>query len=437
MAVFHIPYARHSLELEIPDSRIAGVLESRIDACPVPERPEAVIEDTLDHPIGPRLEQWARGKKNIVILSSDHTRPVPSRITMPALLARIRRSAPDAQVTILVATGFHRASTKEELRDRYGDGIIHSERIEVHDSRDAESLVDLGPLPSGSSLWLNRIAAEADLLCAEGFIEPHFFAGFSGGRKSVLPGIAGYRTVLENHCAPFIENPRARAGILKGNPLHRDMAAAARRAKLAFILNVVQNGRHEIIRVFAGHPDKAHRKGCRFLSSLCRVPRIEADIVITSNGGYPLDQNIYQAVKGMTAAEACCKKNGVIIMASACNDGHGGSSFYENMAGAASPAEVLERVRAVPMHETVPDQWEFQILARILSRHSVILVTGECDPGMIRSMHMDHAFTLQEALEKAFKKCGDEARIAVIPNGVSVIVHERAGQAASFRRISI
>jgi len=371
-----------------------------------------------------RLEELSRGKKSAVVISSDHTRPVPSRVIMPEILERLRRGSPDIDITILIATGFHRATTREELLGKFGEDIVNNEKIVIHDSNDKSSLVPLDKLPSGGDLIINRLAVETDLLVAEGFIEPHFFAGFSGGRKSVLPGIASAETVLANHCSEFIQSPFARTGNLEKNPIHNDMLFAAERAELAFIVNVVLDHNKRVVRAFAGDSVEAHLAGCEFLKSHCRAAVPESDIVITSNGGYPLDQNIYQAVKGMTAGETACRENGVIIMVSACSDGHGGESFYENMADSRCPREVLKRAAAVPRDKTAPDQWEFQILARILSRNKVILVSSDCDPAMIKSMHMEHAFTLDEAITRAFSYMGADAKISVIPDGVSVIVEK-------------
>jgi lactate racemase len=423
MPSFKIPFANAYLTAEIPEKNLAGVMESRVNTFSSTLSQAESVRLALDHPIGsPKLEELVRGKKSAVIVTSDHTRPVPSRITMPVLLERMRASNPSIELSILIATGFHRAMTERELLERFGPKIVEKEKILIHDSRDESGLVRLGALPSGGELWLNRAAAETDLLIAEGFIEPHFFAGFSGGRKAVLPGIAGYRTVLASHCAGFIASPFARTGVLEKNPIHADMLAAAERANLAFILNVVINAEKKIIRAFAGHRVKAHEAGCGFLRGLAQVKRVEADIVVTSNGGHPLDQNLYQSVKGMTAAEATCREGGVIIMVSACGDGHGGQSFFDHLAGASGPREILDRVASVPMGDTVPDQWEFQILSRILDRFRVIVVTDRCDPAMIRAMHLEHAPTLRDALDRAFLLKGRNARVTVIPDGVSVIV---------------
>ena len=384
---------------------------------------DELVRQALENPIGSsRLAELAGDKKNMLIITSDHTRPVPSKTIMPLILEEARRGNPDIDISIIVATGFHRATTRDELVAKLGEKIVAEEKIIIHDSQDASSLVRLADLPSGGELWLNRLAVETELLVAEGFIEPHFFAGFSGGRKSVLPGVAGAQTVLANHCAEFINSEYARTGVLENNPIHRDMLFAAGQAKLAFIVNVVIDENKDIVRTFAGHYEKAHLAGCAFLEKLVRIEVPPADIIITSNGGYPLDQNIYQAVKGMTAADAAIRDGGVIIMVAACNDGHGGQSFFDNLAQAESPAALLEKIAKVPRNETIPDQWEFQILARILKRCTVIMVTDKCDPEMIEAMHMRHASTIEEALATAFKLKGAAAKVAVIPDGVSVIV---------------
>lgn len=423
MANIMIPYAKGSIDLVVPDMNLNGVLESKAHHFIPKDNQEMIVKKALENPIdSPRLRDLAKGKNKIVLITSDHTRPVPSKITLPILLAEIRSGNPDADITILIATGFHRLTTKDEMLDKFGEAVVNNEKIINHDSRDDSSLVNLGILPSGGVLWLNRLAVEADLLVSEGFIEPHFFAGFSGGRKSVLPGIAGATTVLANHCAKFIIHDRSRTGLLEGNPLHRDMLFAAETAKLSFILNVIIDSEKRIIHAVAGNRVKAHESGCDFVTDLASVEAICSDIVITSNGGYPLDQNIYQAVKGMTAAEACTNENGVIIMASACNDGHGGEDFYQTFLDHESAQDVMNTIMKVDMDCTIPDQWESQILARILIKNTVIMVTDQCEPKMINDMKMLHAYTFDEALEKAFEIKGKDAGITVIPDGVSVIV---------------
>ncbi|EGT5523111.1 nickel-dependent lactate racemase [Clostridioides difficile] len=392
MVKLKVPYSKQGMILEIPDERFLGVLESKSDNYIEHKTQEEIVEESMNNPIGSNsLEELVKGKKNVVIITSDHTRPVPSRITMPIILRRIRNVNPEIDVKIIVATGFHRPSTREELIYKMGEEIVDNEDIVMHISTDDKSMCKVGILPSG-------------------------------GRKSVLPGIASAKTIMYNHCSDFIDSDNSRTGKLNNNPIHEDMVYAAKVAKLAFILNVVIDKDKKIIASFAGDVEKAHTKGCRFVTELSKVNSIKSDIVVTTNGGYPLDQNIYQSVKGMTAAEATCKDGGVIIMISACNDGHGGQSFYENVANADSPKQLLDKIRSVDRVDTIPDQWEFQILARILSKYTVIMVTDKCNPEMIKKMHMKHAFNFKEALEMANSIVGKESKVVVIPDGVSVIV---------------
>ncbi|MCL2706054.1 MAG: nickel-dependent lactate racemase, partial [Spirochaetaceae bacterium] len=272
-------------------------------------------------------------------------------------------------------------------------------------------------------LILNRMAVEADLLLAEGFIEPHFFAGFSGGRKSVFPGVASRKTVVYNHNAEFIADLKARTGILDGNPIHVDMIYAAKIVKLAFICNVVINSKKEIIYAVAGDCDAAHLKGVDFLASKCAVKAIRADIVIATNGGYPLDQNIYQAVKGMTAAEAAVRKGGVIIMIAKSNDGHGAPEFYKTFAEEKDLDQMLDTFIKTPKEITRIDQWQSQVFARVL-KHAKVIYISDAPDEMVKDFHMIPAHSIDDAVKMAEKLLGDpQATIAAIQDGVSVIVN--------------
>lgn len=419
-----LPYGKEFIELEVGDD--VDILVSQAGDFKAEKSQEDLVKEALNNPIGTeKLSELVKGKKTITIISSDHTRPVPSAITMPILLEEIRSTNPDAEITILIATGFHRPTTHEELVAKYGQEIVDNENIVVHKSGVDEDMVELDTLPSGGRLLLNKHAINADLLIAEGFIEPHFFAGFSGGRKSVLPGIASEKTVLANHCSKFIASDYSRTGILEENPIHKDMEFAAEQAKLAFILNVVIDAEKKIINAFAGHRVKAHYEGTEFVRGLSTIDGVNADIAVTSNGGYPLDQNVYQSVKSMTAAEAAAADDGIIIEVSRCNDGHGGESFYKTFKEAAVPKDIEDRVLQIPMEETIADQWEIQILARILVRHKVIFVTDPENKQLIEDMHMTYAESLEEALKMAKEIKGEDAKVAFVPDGVSVIVNKK------------
>ena len=418
----HFPYGKETLSIDIDDKNLKGVLVSSLHDYKSQKSPKDLVEEALMNPIGSeRLSNLSEGKKKVVLICSDHTRPVPSKVIVPPMLREIRKGNPDAEVTIVISTGCHRATTREELIAKFGEEIVEKENIVIHKA-DESPVTFLGILPSGGELLINSIVAEADLVCSEGFIEPHFFAGFSGSRKSILPGVASRTTVLANHCSEFIASPYSRTGILEGNPIHRDMVWAARKAKLAFICNVVINSEKEPIYAVAGDVEKAHEEGCRFLSSLCRVKAATADIVISTNGGYPLDQNIYQAVKGMTAAEATVREGGVIIMLAASNDGLGGDDFYHQMADEKDIHKTMALFLSRGRNETVPDQWQTQIFLRILMKATVVYVSSAPD-GIVEDLHMVPAHSLEEALEKARKIVGKaDATITAIPDGVSVIV---------------
>lgn len=417
------PYGKGAIDFDIPENRLKATLLSGLHHYKSDRNQENLVKSAMENPIGsPRLRELAAGKKKVVIIASDHTRPVPSKVILPPMLEEIRKGNPGAEITILIATGCHRGTTREELIGKFGEDIVKGERIIIHDCDETGMFVNIGTLPSGGECVINRVAYEADLLVSEGFIEPHFFAGFSGGRKSVLPGIAGRTTVLANHCAEFIASEKARTGVLENNPIHRDMVWAARKAGLAYIVNVVINAKKEVIHAVAGDMEEAHAAGCRFLSGLCRVNAVPADIVVTSNGGYPLDQNIYQAVKGMTAAEATVRQGGVVIMLAKSNDGHGGEQFYKMLSEEPDLERTLQTFLRRGRNDTVPDQWEAQVLIRVLKHSSVIYVSDAPDE-MVRGFHMIPARSLEDALRKAEALLKNpDASITSIPDGISVIV---------------
>ncbi len=420
--LFELPYGREKLRIELPDSRINGILVSKLHEYKPLKNAAELIEAAIRNPVSsPGLAELSKGKQNIVLIASDHTRPVPSRHIIPPMLREIRKGNPNANITILVATGSHRISTKAELVEKFGEAIVKNEKIIVHDCDNSE-FSEIGILPSGGRCFINKKLTDAELIAAEGFIEPHFFAGFSGGRKSVMPGCASRSTVLANHCSEFIAHPKSRAGILAGNLIHEDMLWAAKKAKLAYILNVIIDQDKNVIHAVAGDAEKAHEAGCKFLSGYCKVKAVPSDIVISTNGGYPLDQNIYQAVKGMTAAEATVNEGGVIIMCAKSGDGHGGMDFFEQMANEPDIQKTLDIFLKRNREETVSDQWQTQIFIRVLQKAKVIYISDAPDE-MVKALHMSPAHSMAEALEMADKMLKkSNAGITVIPDGVGVMV---------------
>lgn len=420
-----LPFSREGMMLHLDDKFDYEILESSIESMPRSGKTEdEIVAEAMAHPIGsPKLSELSAGRQRVVIICSDHTRPVPSKHIIPFMLKEIRQGNPQADITLLIATGFHRETTREELVNKFGGEIVAQEKIVIHDSRDLDGMANLGILPSGAPLLINKIAAEADLLVSEGFIETHFFAGFSGGRKSILPGVSSQVTVLGNHCAAFIDSPYSRTGVLENNPIHKDMVAASKMAKQAYIVNAIIDGDKKVVHAVAGDAIQAHEAGCQFLGRYCKVtPKKPADIAISTNGGYPLDQNMYQSVKGMTAAEAASKEDGIIIMVANCGDGHGGEGFYEALKNCESPEALMEEILKVPQDQTKPDQWEYQIQSRILIHHKVIYVMCEKYREMAKEMGFETASDVNEALAMALKEKGSSAHITVIPDGVSVMV---------------
>lgn len=416
-----IPYYTSTLALHVEEENLKAVLTAKMHGFHAEKSQEQLVLDALEHPVdSPRLRTLAEGKRNIVIVTSDHTRAVPSKITLPLLLKEIRSGNPDADITILIATGLHRPTTEEEQRRMFGDAIVDHEKIAINNAFAPEQFVELCTLPSGAVFQVNRLAAECDLLVTEGFVEPHFFAGFSGGRKSILPGICSERTVNENHSYKAVSHPRSNSGMLKDNPIHADMLCAAKAVNVQFIFNVALDGEKKIVAAWAGDLEKAHEAGVAFIRQWSQCPVVTGDIVITSNGGYPLDQNLYQSPKAMATAEACAGEDGVIIMCCSCCDGMGGAHFGQ-LIQRGTPDEIDRYLSSIPPEKTIPEQWCTQVCVRVLRKHPVILVTTFLSHDEVRKANMIPASTPDEALEIAYRLKGEQARVVVIPDGVSVL----------------
>lgn len=416
-----IPYYTSTLALHVEEENLKAVLTAKMHGFHAEKSQEQLVLDALEHPVdSPRLRTLAEGKRKIVIVTSDHTRAVPSKITLPLLLKEIRSGNPDADITILIATGLHRPTTEEEQRRMFGDEIVDHEKIAINNAFAPEQFVELCVLPSGAVFQVNRLAAECDLLVTEGFVEPHFFAGFSGGRKSILPGICSERTVNENHSYKAVSHPRSNSGMLKDNPIHADMLCAAKAVNVQFIFNVALDGEKKIVAAWAGDLEKAHEAGVAFIRQWSQCPVVTGDIVVTSNGGYPLDQNLYQSPKAMATAEACAGEDGVIIMCCSCCDGMGGAHFGQ-LIQRGTPDEIDRYLSSIPPEKTIPEQWCTQVCVRVLRKHPVILVTTFLSHDEVRKANMIPASTPDEALEIAYRLKGEQASVVVIPDGVSVL----------------
>jgi len=414
-----LPYGKDFLYLKLEDKLINKVLRSK--DFNVKEQEGTIVRQALENPFSsPRLSDIAEKRTRMLLITSDHTRPMPSRITVPLIVEEAISKNPDLEIIIMIATGLHRAPTERELIERFGEEIISRYSIIPHEARDKSKLIKLGVMSTGNELWLNSIVQDVDLIVAEGFIEPHFVAGYSGGRKSILPGIAGYETIMINHSPENIDHPNACNGLLEGNPFHTEMCEAAEMSNLEFILNVVLDRNKRIVAGFSGSFKVAHQEGCAFLERYCQAEPAMADIVIVSNDGFPLDLNVYQGVKGMSVAAATCNEGGVIILVAECRDGIAHQNFYDMMISGKSPEEVLEKIRN--HYFDMIDQWQSQYLAKILTKHQVIIVSTNLNKEQIEKAHLKMAPDLDTALNMAYKIIGARSPVTVIPDGPRVII---------------
>lgn len=377
-----------------------------------------MVKAALANPHGlPKLSEFARGLHSAVIVTCDRTRGVPSKITIPPILDELKAAGLDSKhVKILVATGLHKGETITDVRERLGD--LQNIEIRVHNSDELKELIFLGTLSSNTPLFLNRALVESDLVILEGTVEPHFFAGFTGGSKIVLPGAAATETILRNHSWQNIDDARSRSGFVN-NPIRRDADEALRFLKKTFALNVILNENKRIVFATSGEPIDSFNVATEQVSAQMKVEiKNRPDVVITTNGGYPLDRNVYQCVKGISVPEEILKPNTRIVMVSECADGIAHEEFRKILLKG-SPNEIYERLKN--SRSTIHDQWQVQILCRILRHNPVWFVTRSELQSSIESMHMHYASTIEEALDAAQLSKGE--RVLVVPQGPSTILH--------------
>ena len=414
MTDIKFPCGNGYLTANLPAGNIAYILTAR-DVAGL-EDEGAAITAGLREPIAslPLLNR-IRETNKVVILVTDNTRPCPEDRLLPPILAELEAKIPRDNITIMIALGLHPPMDRPEMITKLGKEIVENYRVLNHD---VNQTVNIGTTSRGTPVDINRRVIEADFRLSTGFIEPHFFAGFSGGRKSIAPGVFSVRSAYKNHGYAMLEHPETRAGNLKGNPIHEDMVEQAKMARLDFIVNVLLNKRREITHVVAGDPFQAHEEGCRIEKEIVgvRVPRL-VDISITTNSGAPLDLDLYQTCKCIDTAAQITRPGGIIITVSACSAGLWPDSFRELHASVNSPEAVL---REIKRQEPIGVQWENQILARTQLKNTVYLVSS-LEDSLVRDMMLTPVRTVEEGLEKAFQVLGADASIAVIPEGPLVL----------------
>ncbi len=414
-----LAYGKNGLEIELPAEWKVTVVEPKF----VPGLPDqrAALQEALRAPLGaPPLREVAKSGDKVGIVFSDITRPTPNHLIIPAILDELAH-VPQENITLFNAVGTHRPNTEAELRTMLGNGLVDAYPIVQNNAFDPSPQVCLGTTARGHEIWLNREVLACDVKILTAFIEPHFFAGFSGAGKALMPGMAGQRTVLGNHNAEMIAHPQATWGITWGNPIWEEVREVALRVGQTFLVNVTLNKNKEITGVFAGNLDVAHAAGCAFVKETAMAPLARPfDIVITTNSGYPLDLNLYQAVKGMSAAAQVVRPGGAIIIAAECWDGIPEHGLYGKLLReASSPQELLARICAPGFLEQ--DQWQAQIQAQIQLKADVYVRTDNLTDEQIESALLKPCHSIEETVRELRARLGPKAAICVLPEGPQTI----------------
>jgi lactate racemase len=420
----NLAYGRRGLRISLPADRTTVVAPAYHPAAPdVP----VALRDALRHPVaGPPLRAAVRRGQRVAVSVCDVTRPQPREAMLRALLTELAGLVSPDDVTVLIATGTHRGNTPGELGEMLGDELAARLRVINHDARDEDMLTWCGEHGNGVPVWLNRHWVDADVKITTGFVEPHFFAGFSGGPKLVAPGLAGLETTLTLHDAQRIGSELATWAVCEGNPVHDDVRAIAAATGVDFAFDVVLNRDQQVVAAFGGEVLAMHAAARAYVREVSMRP-VDGlfDVVVTTNAGFPLDQNLYQAVKGMSAAATVVRPGGLIICAAECVDGfpdHG--SFRAELAAEPTAERLLASIAA--RTRTVPDQWQVQVLARVLGRARVGVHASGLTDADLSSAHLFAVPDVAAAVAAELEAAGPGARVCVLPEGPQTIPFVRA-----------
>ena len=415
----NLAYGKTGLPLELDGSLNVTVVEPKF--VPALADPAASVRAALEAPLGSLpLREVVRPGTRVGVVFSDITRPVPNPLLLGAVL-EVLDAVPGVEVTLFNALGTHRPNTEAELRTMVGDAIFERRRIVQNEPFDPATQVRVGVTSKGHETWINAELMRCDLKVLTGFIEPHLFAGFSGGGKAIMPGMAGQRTVLGNHDAGMIGHPQAIWGVTHGNPIWEEVREVAGQAGRSFLLNVTLNRDKAVTGVFAGDLDRAHDDGCAFVksSAMVAVPR-PFDIVVTTNSGYPLDLNLYQSVKGLRAADQVVKTGGAIIIATRCSDGLPDHGLYGKiLRESRSPQDLLAKICSPGFLEQ--DQWQAHIQALIQSRADVFVRSDGLTDDQVRAALLRPCLRIEDTIVELLGRYGRGASICVMPEGPQTI----------------
>ncbi|GAK09107.1 nickel-dependent lactate racemase [Geomicrobium sp. JCM 19038] len=405
-------YGKENLTIDVPDH--AQIIEPK--HIPAVDDQMGAVLKSMASPIGTKsLKETVNKDDTVAIVISDITRPTPNHILVPAILKMLDH-VPHEQFVIINGTGTHRDQTREEFVGMLGEWIVDNIRIVNNQCHNNDELVKVGESKYGCDVYLNKDYVEADFRIVTGFIEPHFFAGFSGGPKGIMPGIAGIETIMTFHNARMIGNPKATWGNMVDNPVQDMTREINAMCKPEFMLNVTLNGDKDITAVFSGELYEAHDAGCAYAKEHAMVKCDDRfDVVITSNSGYPLDQNLYQAVKGMSAAHKIVKEGGTIIVASECSDGLPGHGNYADILKMAStPAELLQMIEDPEFK--MFDQWQVQKQA-VIQVWADVHVYSKLSDEQVNTAMLTPSHSITDTLDKLNHTTDRELSVAVLPLG--------------------
>lgn len=411
---FNLKYGTGYVKLEAPAQNIMGILLP--EDMPGVADPAGEVRRSLREPIGSKpLGELARDKKRVVILCSDITRPSPSYLLVLPVLEELNRAGiKDEQITVVFGLGYHRRHSVEEMKKLVGEQVY--KRVQCLD-HDRDDCIDLGKSSRGTPIRVFRPVTEADFVIGTANLELHYFAGYSGGHKSLMPGVCSKETIQANHAMLF--DSKAKSGALEGNPIREDIEEIGSRVGMHFIVNAVLNSRYEIVRVVAGDAIKAHREGCRYIDRMYkRNIEQRADIVICSAGGHPKDINLYQAQKAFENASYAVRENGVIILVARCGELLGEATFSDWMNRASSPDDPLRWIR----EEFVLGAHKAAVICNVIKKVKAYLVSDMPDD-LTRKCFFEPARTVNEALDKAMEELGQKARILILPYANSTVPH--------------
>ncbi len=386
--------------------------------------PVEEIVKIIKNPIGSdslkKIVENKRDLKKVCIVVSDATRPLPSNLILEGLIKELNSyGINDNQIFILIATGLHRPTQEDEIERILGRGLRNRLKVINHVATDKNSMKFLGTTTNDSPIFINKNYCESELRILCGYVEPHFFFGFSGGRKSISPGIAGTETIQASHSANHIASPNSRFGIYKNNPLHRHAMEIAKKASPDFTINVCINEKHQITEIAAGDLEKVHKHLVNIqLKKIFKDILEPYDIVVCGNGGYPLDLNLYQAIKSMAIGEIAVKNGGTIISVNECGDGIGAEKFRELIFSGMDPKVLYNKI--LNSEIVVPDQWEIQILTRILKKAEIYVVSN-LKENEIGNIGLKYATTVKEAIKQGLEQYGEDASILILPNGPQIL----------------